>query len=186
MRLGTLIGAALPCLALAACGADDPPQRKAPAPVRLQISAPSDTATVNDDTVEVRGTVVPPGARVRVLGRVASVSGGTFSAVVALEQGSNVIDVAASARGRTAAFAAVRIARQDLVTVPELGGVAADEAEADLQGLGLRGRDLARRWPDRPAAPRRRRGVRPGPVRRRRGAAGNDRAAAGRARLLTR
>ena len=138
MRTAAITGALAVSFALAACGADDTPKQRTPAHVRLQISSPTDLATVNGDSVEVHGRVVPATARVRVGGRAARVSGGVFSAQVPLDRGSNVIDVAASARGRLAAFTALRIARQDLVRVPDLAGTHADEAVETLETLGLK------------------------------------------------
>jgi hypothetical protein len=136
-RAASLLGGLVACLGLAACGADDAPPPKAPAAVRLQVSAPADLAVADGGTVAVRGSVNPPGARVRVLGRPAQVSGGAFSAQVPLEAGANVIDVVATARGRTAAFAALRVTREDRIRVPSLRDVAADEAESRLRDLGL-------------------------------------------------
>jgi hypothetical protein len=124
--------------ALAGC-ADGDARREAPLrPVRLQVTAPADTAIVPAGTVEVRGRVSPAGARVWVLGRPAQVTGGRFSAVVPLEQGPNVVDVAAAARGRRAALAALRVTREERVAVPDLKGIAAADVERELEALGLR------------------------------------------------
>jgi hypothetical protein len=123
-------------LGLGGCGGDEPPA-KPPAPVSLRVVAPADLSTVDDGTVQVRGTVQPAGARVSVLGRRAEVSGGAFTARVPLEPGANVIDVAASAHGRTASFAALRVSREVRIRVPDLGGRPADEAERSIEALGL-------------------------------------------------
>src|SRR3954469_7096081 len=127
-RFAPLLGGLFACFGLAACGGDEAPPRKPPALLRRQISSPADTAVASGDTIRVRGTVNPPAARVRVLGRRADVSGGAFTAQVPLEAGANVIDVVASARGRTAAFAALRVTREDRISVPDLLGVVADDA----------------------------------------------------------
>jgi hypothetical protein len=137
MRRAPALVGVLTCLGLAGCGADDSPPAKAPERVRLQISSPADTAVASSRMIDVRGTVSPAGARVRVLGRAAEVSGGTFTASVPLEAGANVIDVVGSARGRTAAFAALRVTREDKIAVPALRGVVAEEAERRLADLGL-------------------------------------------------
>ena len=121
---------------LGACGDESPPP-KPPAPVKLQIDGPSDTATVSGGSVDVRGTVAPAGARVTVLGRRAQVSAGSFTATVPVEEGANVIDVAATARGRMPAFAAVRISRESRIGVPDLVGAVADEARDQVEALGL-------------------------------------------------
>lgn len=115
------------------CG-DDPAER----PVRLEITAPADAAVVDDDSVEVRGLVRPRGARVLVLGRRARVVRGEFRAVVSLTEGSNLIDVGATARGASPAWDALRVTREVLVTLPDLTGVTRDDAIDRLDSLGLR------------------------------------------------
>ena len=99
------------CLAVVGCGGDDPPVQRALVPVVLEVAEPSDEAVVRADSVQVRGTVSPPGAAVRVAGRAAEVDGGSFAAKVALEPGANVIDVTATARGRAPALTALRVTR---------------------------------------------------------------------------
>lgn len=135
MRVSLLAGAAC-ALMLSACGGGDAPQ--AATPVRLAVTAPADLRAVRDATVEVRGTVRPSKATVTVGGRRAAVSGGTWSADVALEPGVNVIDVLASAgRGRPA-LTAVRVRRLIAVEVPDLVGSPADDARRQLEDLGLK------------------------------------------------
>jgi hypothetical protein len=140
MRPATLIGAGCAALALplAGCAGGDPGPEPPLRPVRLHVSAPADTAIVRGATVDVRGRVSPSGAKVWVLGRPAQVSGGSFTAVVPLEHGPNVVDVAATARGRRAALAAFRVTRDERVRVPDLAGVAADDVEREVEPLGLR------------------------------------------------
>ena len=137
MRLGTLIAAGGAAALLGGCGAADPPP-KPQKPVRLTVSAPSDTAVVQSATTQVSGTVSPPGAQVRVMGRAAQVSGGTFTSTVTLEQGPNVIDVAATAGGRAAAMTAFRVTREERVTVPQLVGLSLDDARNEAQQLELK------------------------------------------------
>ena len=138
-RLGTLIGAGLASLiGLAGCGAYDDTERKPPRAVKLQVSSPVDAALIRGSTLEVRGSVSPPGAQVRVQGRRARVSGGTFTSVVSLARGANVVDVAATARNRSAALTAFRVTREVRVAVPDLAGEAADDAERQIARLGLR------------------------------------------------
>jgi hypothetical protein len=109
-------------------------------PVRLDIAAPTDAAVVRENSVEVRGRVQPPRARVLVAGRPATVLNGEFHTRVPLREGSNLIDVGASAGGNAPAWGAVRVARESLVTVPDLAGAPRDDAVAQLKGLGLRPR----------------------------------------------
>jgi len=130
------------CLAAAAAGCGGSGEKRvqrAPAPVGLTVSAPGDQATVKAETVQVRGTVAPADAAVLVLGQRAAVSGGgTFTATVPLDPGTNVIDVMATASGRAAALTAFRVTREVPVIVPDLGGKSADDARKALGDLGLK------------------------------------------------
>jgi hypothetical protein len=124
-------GAAL----LAGCGGDEP--RRPEPRVTLRVTSPNDAAVVREDRVRIAGRVSPAGAAVVVLGREAVVEEGSFSATVALEPGANVVDVAAAAPGRRAAFAALRVVREVRVRVPDLGGREAEPAREQLEALGL-------------------------------------------------
>jgi hypothetical protein len=140
MRPATLIGACCAALApaLAGCAGGDETPEPSLRPVRLEVTAPADAAIVRGGTLDVRGRVSPAGAKVRVLGRPAQVSGGTFTAVVAVEDGRNIVDVAATARGRRTALAAFRVTRDERVAVPDLAGLAAGDVEREIEPLGLR------------------------------------------------
>jgi hypothetical protein len=126
------------CLAVAGCGGDDPPAQRALAPVVLEVAEPADQAVVRADSVTVSGSVSPGSAVVRIDGRAAELQGEAFTADVPLEPGANVIDIIASARGRAPALTAVRITRELLVEVPDLDGLAREEAESVLADTGLR------------------------------------------------
>ena len=127
------------CLAVVGCGGgDDPPVQRALVPVVLEVAEPSDEAVVRADSVQVRGTVSPPGAAVRVAGRAAEVDAGSFTAKVTLDPGANVIDVTATARGRAPALTALRVTRELPVEVPDLVGMSVEEAESRLSDVGLR------------------------------------------------
>jgi len=133
-----LLLAAVPMLAAlaTACGdAPKPPQREPK--VRLELGSPADGARVRTETVELRGSVQPQGAQVKVLGREVAVDGGSFRAEVPLEPGANLIDVSAGARGRRPAFAATRIVREVRLPVPDVVGSDADGAKEQLERLGL-------------------------------------------------
>jgi len=134
-RLGLLVAAACP-LALAACGGSSSTTSKQP--VRLSVDAPGDGAVVREGSVEVSGRVSPTTASVTVLGRQATISGGTFSATVPLEAGGNVIDVMASAPSARPAMTAVRILRQIQVRVPDVTGDSPGDARTRLEQAGLR------------------------------------------------
>ena len=58
--------------------------------------------------------------------------------VVPLREGSNLIDVGASAKGATPAWDALRVTREVLVTLPDLTGATRDDAIDQLDALGLR------------------------------------------------
>ena len=138
MRVSMLL--ILVCLAAAAgCGGDDNERAQRPlTPVRLAVNEPNDLAVVQADAVDVQGTVEPAGAQVRVMGKRADVSGGTFRAKVGLEPGPNVIDVIATARGRGTAMTAFRVTRELPVEVPDLDGLQVQEVEDKLSEAGLR------------------------------------------------
>jgi beta-lactam-binding protein with PASTA domain len=74
---------------------------------------------------------------VLVRGEPADVRGEEFTARVKLEEGANVVDVTASARGRAPTLTAIRIVRRVTVTVPDLEGESRDEAVERLDDLGL-------------------------------------------------
>jgi len=139
MRRTILIAGALVVLVAPGCGGGDHgPPAAAPGQVRLQVTAPADGTLVRGGTVDVRGRVSPRSAHVRVLGRPALVTDGAFTVVVPLEPGPNVIDVAASAGRRRPAFAALRVTRDILVTMPDLTDVVEEELDAQLEPAGLR------------------------------------------------
>src|SRR3954452_3575492 len=93
---------------LAGGGGNEKPPPDPPA-VKLSISAPPDTSTSRQGSVTLRGTVQPSRAAVEVRGRSTTVRGGQFSTTLPLDEGLNVIDVAATMPGRSAAFAALRV-----------------------------------------------------------------------------
>jgi Glucodextranase, domain B/PASTA domain len=126
---------ALVALGVAGCGSGEP---TAPPPkVRLAVTAPSDAAVVDGDDVAISGTVTPARAHVEVGGREVSASGGRFTASVPLDPGANVIDVAASADGRSPSVTAIRVVRQMPVQIPDLAGARPDSAVQRLEALGL-------------------------------------------------
>lgn len=122
--------------ALTGCAGERAPARVAP-PVKITLSAPDDLAVVREAVVEVRGTVSPARARVTVLGVPAAVRDGAFSARVPLAEGSNVVDVTATARGSSPGLAALRVTREVRITVPDLIGDPAGDALDRLGKLGL-------------------------------------------------
>jgi hypothetical protein len=137
VRPAALLCILLLALASSGCGGDEP----APAPdgaVALELSTPADAAVVEGEEVEITGRVVPAAARVEVLGREAEVDRGRFRARVGLEEGANVIDVAASAAGRRPASTALRVVREVPIVVPDVEGDGQAEAVERIEGLGLR------------------------------------------------
>jgi Glucodextranase, domain B/PASTA domain len=138
MRAPVFLVAAGAAAVLSGCGGDgEPGAARAMKPVVLSVSAPGDLAVVDGDSVEVRGSVEPAGAAVRVLGERADVSDGEYYASVALEPGVNVIDVMATARGREPAMTALRVTREMPVAVPDLAGLEVNEAQEELAAAGL-------------------------------------------------
>jgi hypothetical protein len=129
------LAAAAVCALAGGCGGGAGPP---PAPVRLVVTAPNDMQVVRAANVELRGTVRPASAEVTVGGRRATVSGGTFRATVALEAGTNVIDVLASAGSARPALTAIRVRRRVSVAVPDLVGLLASDVKARLTGAGLK------------------------------------------------
>jgi Glucodextranase, domain B/PASTA domain len=127
------LAAAAMCALAGGCGGDG----SAPAPVRLQITSPSDEAVVRSSQVELRGTVRPATATVTVEGHRATVSGGAFHATVALAPGTNVVDVIASAGDARPALTAIRVRRRVTVDVPDVTGLVVADARAQLKALGL-------------------------------------------------
>jgi hypothetical protein len=131
--LGLLV--MLGVLVVAGCGSES---RPAPPPLRLTIASPLDGSTTLAGQVIVRGMVSSRAATVLVAGRPAPVSGGSFSARVAIAPGSNVIDVLAGSPRAQAAMRAVRVYRELPVTMPDVTGRSAPAASAALRRLGLR------------------------------------------------
>src|SRR4051794_41550451 len=129
------LAAAVVCALAGGCGGDGP----APAPVRLQITAPQDEAVVRDAQVELRGTVRPATATVTVEGRRAAVSEGEFHATVGLAPGTNVVDVMASAGDARPALTAIRIRRRGAVDRPGVARVVGARASAQPQAPRLQG-----------------------------------------------
>lgn len=127
---------AVVALLLAACGSSSG-GTPAPPPVALSISAPGDLAVVHTDHVDLQGVVRPASATVTVMGRRATVSGGTFRATVKLEAGTNVIDVLASAGRARPALTAIRVKREVSVQMPDLVGQPVPDATKQLADLGL-------------------------------------------------
>jgi hypothetical protein len=106
-------------------------------PVRIEITTPSDSTVVREDSVEVRGRVRPARARVLVAGQPANLVNGEFDARVPLREGPNVIDVGASAGGARTKWVAVRVARVTLTRVPRLIGASREDAVDRLETLGF-------------------------------------------------
>ena len=138
MRVHPVLALACSAALAGGCGGGDEQRAAREAkPVVLSVSAPVDMAVVQDDSVEVRGSVEPVGAAVRVAGEPADVSGGVYTASVPLEPGVNVIDVMATARGREPAMTAFRVTREMPVAVPGLDGLEVHEAQEKVAAVGL-------------------------------------------------
>lgn len=137
-RASPLLFVLLATVAVAGCGASSKRTGNGGPPVRVTISAPGDQSTTSADTLTVRGSVSPADASVQVLGQPADVVAGAFTARVPLQPGANVIDLAATAKGRGPALTAVRVTREMPITVPDLSHLSTDDAQARVARLGLR------------------------------------------------
>jgi hypothetical protein len=139
MRVHPVLAVACSAAFAGGCGGGggEPRAARAAEPVALLVSAPVDMAVVRADAVDVRGSVEPAGAVVRVAGERADVSDGAYTATVALEPGVNVIDVMATARGREPAMTAFRVTRELPVAVPDLGGLEVPDAQEEVAAAGL-------------------------------------------------
>jgi hypothetical protein len=125
------------CAALAGCGTASKPLPQ----LKLQLSAPTAGTRVTSGSVVVSGTVSPAvGASVLVVGQHVTVTGGGFSTSVALQPGSNLIDVLAAAPRTRAAMTALRVYRLVDVTVPDLSGDTPGAATRALRALGFEAR----------------------------------------------
>src|SRR5688572_24062480 len=109
MRRRIVASLALAALLSACGGGEAPTPPRAEPKVALTLGGPADAAVLAEETVMLRGTVRPAGARVHVRGREVPVQRGAFSTEVALAPGANLIDVSASARGRRPDFAVWRV-----------------------------------------------------------------------------
>jgi hypothetical protein len=136
MRTCTIAAVLAVAFLTGACGEEARPPQREPL-VELTVDAPPDADTTREERVAISGTVKPAGATVQVLGSEVTVSGGRWSTEVALDPGANLIDVAASARGRRPDFAALRLIREQRVRLPDVVGRDTDTAREELEGLGL-------------------------------------------------
>jgi hypothetical protein len=134
-----------PLLALAllatvtACGGDGKrPGASGRGVVRVTIVGPGDQTTTRAGTLTVSGSVSPASASVLVLGQPADVVAGAFTARVPLQPGANVIDLEATAKGRSPALTALRVTREVPIVVPDLSHLTTADARARAAKLGLR------------------------------------------------
>lgn len=111
----SVVAALVLALGMTACGGSDESAATATEPtdasVNVQITAPADGSSLRADRVTVRGTVVPADAEVQISGQPVQVGNGVFTGSVALERGSNTIDVVASAAGAAPASRTITVTR---------------------------------------------------------------------------
>jgi hypothetical protein len=121
---------------LCACGSAA--RAPAAAPVKLRLSSPADQARIDASTATIYGTVSPRTAQVLVVGRpVKPDADGGFSTKVALNPGTNLIDVIASARHARPAMTSLRITRYVLISVPDVTGESPKDAAEAIHNAGL-------------------------------------------------
>lgn len=124
-------------LAVLVAGCGDDRLAKPRKPVKLTLTAPRDGVTTREATATVSGSVAPARSRVLVLGQRVSVSGGRFETSVDLREGSNVIDVGASATGARATWRALRVTRSSKIELPDVRRQETVDAVKTLEDLGL-------------------------------------------------
>src|SRR3954469_23853983 len=110
-----------PTMALAGCGDDGTGGSTASSvastadtdkpKIKVVIAAPQADATIRDDRVVVRGTVVPPDAAVQITGLTAAVESGVFHRSVPIKSGPNSLDVVATKDGMDPVTKSVSITR---------------------------------------------------------------------------
>lgn len=122
--------------AVAGCGDDDPAKPRTP--VQLTLATPRDGVTTGKDTARISGRVLPAGSRVLVLGERVTVSDGRFETSVDLREGSNLIDVGASAAGARATWRALRVIRRSKIELPDVVGREMVDAVKTLEALGFK------------------------------------------------
>jgi hypothetical protein len=110
---GSVVVSLVVVLGMAACGGSDEGANTATtaSSVNVQVTAPTDGSSLRANRVTVRGTVTPPDANVQIVGQAAQVGNGVFTASVPLRQGSNTIDVVASAAGAAPASKTITVTR---------------------------------------------------------------------------
>ena len=131
-RLVILLAAGL---VLGACG--ETPRPATEPRVKLKLAEPNNGGSILADRVDVKGTVTPADAAVRVAGEDAEVTDGTFTARVSLQPGGNVIDITATAPGQRPATDALRVTRDTRVKVPDVVGSTPEDADKALRAVGL-------------------------------------------------
>lgn len=153
MKLFVVSAACVLAVVLGACGATQDTQggsakntadldKPAAAVTKLTILAPADASTVRIDHVVVRGTVIPVGAHVIVMGKPATVTDGLFTATAAMAMGANNIDVSATSRDADPVTTMVHVTRGR--TDAQLARAAAAKARSRARAAAARKAKAAR------------------------------------------
>ncbi len=123
-------------LLLAGCGQTTAPRA---APVKLTVDQPSDNSRIESAMARISGVVTPHAARVLVLGQsVPASANGSFATSVALNPGTNLVDVIASAPNARPAMVSLRVIRYVLIAVPDVTGKSPSAAAAAIRAAGLK------------------------------------------------
>jgi Glucodextranase, domain B len=99
-------------MALGGCGSSATKTTAGGGAVALNVTSPSSGTVVSADNVTVRGTVAPGNASVQIQGQAASVGNGVFVGNASIHNGTNTIDIIASAHGYTPASTTITLTSQ--------------------------------------------------------------------------
>jgi hypothetical protein len=99
-------------VAVGGCGSTTVKTTAGGGAVALTVTSPASGTVVSADNVTIRGTVTPGNASVQIQGQSASVGNGVFAGNASIHNGTNTIDIIASAHGYTPASATITLTGQ--------------------------------------------------------------------------
>jgi hypothetical protein len=139
-RAAASTGLLIVVVALAGCGSSGTKTPSGGGAVALTVISPSSGTVVSADNVTVRGTVTPGNAAVQIQGQAASVGNGVFVGNAPIHNGTNTIDIIASAHGYTPASTTITLTSQTAASpAPSSGSssppstAGADASPSDLE-----------------------------------------------------
>jgi hypothetical protein len=117
-------------VALSGCGSSQTKTTAGGGAVALTVTSPSSGTVVSADNVTVRGTVTPGNAAVQIQGQAASVGNGVFVGNASIHNGTNTIDIIASARGYTPASTTITLTSQATASPAPSSGSSSPQSTA--------------------------------------------------------